>query len=249
MRVAKIKYFEARAISNRWRIFKRTENPGYHIGHVSVIAPRRAIAINREGLSGFDQSGKFVNGEIGPLARSIDCEEPQTDRRDGIKMRIGAAEHFAGDFCGRVGRDRLKAHLAFDERSFTGGAINGTGRPENKILNSKFAAKIEKIECAGNIDPLIKLRLLDRGAHAGERGKVDDRVGAKGAKNFANAWRVANIGFVEIEAAHSAHVFEIGALPGRRIKTVEGVDNYQLGPAADQGFRQMRANESGAAGQ
>jgi hypothetical protein len=93
------------------------------------------------------------------------------------------------------------------------------------------------------------LRLLDRRANAGERGKVDDRVRAKSAKDFANAWRVANIGFVEIEAAHSANVFEIGALPGWRIEIVEGIDNYELGPTPDQGFRQMRANKSGASGQ
>ena len=143
----------------------------------------------------------------------------------------------------------MKTHLAFHEWSFTRGAVNGTGRSEDKILNSKFAAKIEKIKGAGNIDPLIELRLLDRRANAGERGKVDDRVRAKSAKDFANAWRVANIGFVEIEAAHAANVFEIGALPGRRIEIVEGIDNNELGPAADQGFRQMRANKSGASGQ
>src|SRR5580693_1010842 len=164
MRVAQIKYFEACAINDGRRIFKRAENPGYHVGDVSVISPRRAIAINRDGLAGFDQRGKFVNGEIGPLARSVNREEPQTDRRDGIKMRVGEAQHFAGDFCSGVGRNGLKAHLAFDERSFTSGAVNGTGRPENKILNSKFAAKVEKIESAGNIDPLVQLRLLDRRA-------------------------------------------------------------------------------------
>src|ERR1700690_1517537 len=164
-------------------------------------------------------------------------------------MRVGAAEHFTGDFGRRVWRDRLQAHFAFDERSFAGGAVNGTGRAEDEILNSELAAEIEKVKSAGNIDALVELRLLDRWAHAGERGEVNYRVRAKGAKDFANPGGVANIGFIEIKAAYAADAFEIGALPGRGIEIVERIDDGEPGAAADQGFGQMRAYESGAAGQ
>jgi hypothetical protein len=68
---------------------------------VGVIAARAAVAELVDRLAGVDGFGERMDGEIGPLARTIDGEETQVDRAQAIEVRVVRAELFAGELGGR----------------------------------------------------------------------------------------------------------------------------------------------------
>src|SRR5271157_265254 len=80
MRVAEIKHIVLAVV------MERRNHPLNRIGVEGVIASARAIAEHRNWFALGDQSGELVNGEVGPLARSIHREEAQANRANVIEM-------------------------------------------------------------------------------------------------------------------------------------------------------------------
>src|SRR5882762_3751198 len=64
------------------------DDAGEDVGDVSIIASGRAIAEDRNGLAGLDEGGEFTNGEIRPLARTIDSEEAKDNDIKVVDMMI-----------------------------------------------------------------------------------------------------------------------------------------------------------------
>ena len=79
------------------------EDPFHGIGDVGVIARGGAIPIDGDWFPGENASGEFMDGQIGPLARTVNGEETKHGDIHPIDMVIDMAEGFTGQLAGGVG--------------------------------------------------------------------------------------------------------------------------------------------------
>ena len=76
-----------------------------YVVDICEVAHHRAVAIDGDGFSLFDELCEFVDGEVGSLAGAVDGEVTQAGQIDFVKVMVSVAEEFAGLFGGGVGRD------------------------------------------------------------------------------------------------------------------------------------------------
>src|SRR5215213_5125922 len=116
-------------------------NRGAHarddVVYVGVVAPRRAVAEDGDGAARVNQFGELVNRQVGPLARAVDREEAQAHAPHAVEVRVGVAQKLARRLRHRVGRDGLADRVLFAERYFRVDAVNGRGRAEDELLDSR----------------------------------------------------------------------------------------------------------------
>lgn len=164
-----------------------------------------------------------------------------------MDLREGGAVELAGKFCGGVGRKRTKRDFVFAERHATCGAIDAAGRAEDQTLDTKFAAELENVERAADVGLLVGEGIRDRGTHAGARGEMNQDFGLRLLECFAEARLIADVDLVKIESADFGDRGEIPALPFRRIKGIEIINDGKLRTAFKQSLGKMRADEAGSA--
>jgi hypothetical protein len=160
-----------------------------------------------------------VNGEIGPLPRSVNREEAKRDDAHLVKVRIGRAEKLAGDFRGRVGTDGLCEMQTLGKGYRFRNSVNRGARRENEPLNSGETRRLEQMERATHIRVVIKLRLPDRRPHPRARREMRHGVEFFPVEKQVHRAAVAQIDPMDRDVA--GHGFDIGALDLRVVKIVE----------------------------
>ena len=106
--------------------------------------------------------------------------------------------------------------------------------------------RFEQVERAGDVGIDVKLRLADRRPHARASGEVDDGVEPTFTHDPAHGVRVAQVRVVEHDVV--THGGEVAVLDARIVIIVEVVEHGDPVAVGQQGLDQMRADESGAAG-
>ncbi len=190
-----------------------------------------------------------MNGQIGSLPRTVHREKAQTDGGQSEKMSVGVAHEFARQFGCGVRGDGAQLHMVFREGSDAGRPIHGTGRAKDQFLNSEFATEFENIRRPRDIDALVFEGPLDGWAHPGESRQMNHGVWPVAAEDGLQSSLIPNVGFFERESTDPPNFLEIRSLSRRGIELIQVVNHDQLIVARKQGFCQMRADESSAAGQ
>src|SRR3990170_992740 len=159
-------------------------------------------------------------------------------------MCVGKTQHLSGQLGGAVGRDGAQLEVVFGKRNAAGDAVNGAGGPKEELAHLELAARLQKVQCAGNVYALIEPRVFDGRADAGARRQVDHDLWLSALDNLAQEFHLADIDFVELKRTHATDLCQVALLPGAWIKVIEIVDDRELCTAAEQGLGHMRADEA-----
>ncbi len=106
------------------------------VGDKSVIAFGRAIAELLDRAAFVDRFGKFMNRQIGSLARAVNGEKTQAGNVDAVEMMVDVAEGFTGEFGGRIRRDRIKNRVGFVEWNLGICPVNRGGRTKDEFFDA-----------------------------------------------------------------------------------------------------------------
>ncbi len=129
------------------------------VGDVGVIATGGAVAKDRDRLSGFNQADKFVDREVGPLARAVNGEETEADEADAVEMTVNVAEKFAADFTAGVGADGLQDGVGFGPGYVGIDTVHRRRRPKYKLLDALILGEFQKVLRGRNVRPLVAKRI------------------------------------------------------------------------------------------
>ena len=134
----------------KWRpvISQRSHHSLDGVVDVSVIAPSRAVAELVYRFATKNAAGEFVNRQIRPLPRSVNCEKPKDNDAHLVEMGKGRTKKFPGNLRGSVGTDRLGKMKVFGKRHRFADAVNGRTRCKNKALDPDDARGLEQMQRA-----------------------------------------------------------------------------------------------------
>ena len=169
------------------------------ISDVGVIAGAGAIAENGDGLSGGDQAGEFVNGQVRPLPRTVHGEKAEHRDVQTISVVIGMPQRFTGQLGGGIGGNGRENGIAFREGDLGVDAVNGGRRGQNELLNTVPAGGLQEEGCALHIDPHVKGGVLEAGPHPGAGRQMNDLIKADGGKKLIDTIRIRKVALDEFE--------------------------------------------------
>src|SRR2546430_15668721 len=95
-----------------------------HVIDVSVIAARAGISKWIDRLTGMNAPGELMNGQIGPLPRTVHGEITKRHDTHLVEVRIGRAKKFAGDFWRTVWAECLGEMLILRKRDRFRSSVN-----------------------------------------------------------------------------------------------------------------------------
>ncbi len=220
-----------------------------NVGDVGVVAGGGAVAKNRDGFSGGDEPGEFVDGEVGALARAVHREETEHDDIEAVNVVIDVAEGFAGKLAGGVGRNGVENGVALGKRDFGVDAVNGGGGSEGDLFDAVEAGGFEEVDGAFDIDALVEGGIGEAGPDAGAGGEVDDLVKLDAAEQFVHGGAVRDVAVKKLEGFGQGLEFgEIALLEFGVVEIVEVVQRPDGMAGVQQALANVRANEAGAAG-
>ena len=184
-------------------VFQRRHRSIDDVVHISVIAPRGAVAKLVDRLAGVDFSRELMDRQIRALTCPVDREITQRDHSDLVKMRVSRAEKFARDLRGRIRADRFLQAKILGERNRLANSINGRARRKNKARNICHARGFEQMQCAVNVGVVIKLRRGDRRANTRPGRKVDNGVKLLVVKKIPDTGSIPQINLINGDVARN----------------------------------------------
>jgi hypothetical protein len=193
------------------------------VGHVGVVAARRAIPVHRDRLVGEELAGKLVDCQVRPLVRAVDGEEAQAVHGEPIEVVERVGQQLAGAFRGRIRRDRFTHRVGLREGHLVIVAVDGRGGAVDERVDAQLLRHLEHRLGAAHVGLLIPHRGLDRRAHAGPGRKVDNRVHTPGVQGVQEGVGVADVRFDEREPL-SRKVLDALLLHCARVEGIEVVD-------------------------
>ncbi len=155
---AKIENVEKRSV-----VIERRRHALNDVVDVGVIATCRAVTELIDRLARANFLRELVNRQIRPLPRAVDRKETQRDDAHLIKVRVGRAEQFPGNFTRRIGTDCLRDVHLFGERHLFRDAVNRRARSKDETIDASRARGFEQMQRADYVRVVVKLRMMDGG--------------------------------------------------------------------------------------
>ena len=215
------------------------------VGHVGVVAARRAVAVHRDGLVREELTGQLMDCQIRPLARAVDGEKAQAVRGDVVEVVERVRQQLAGAFRGGVRRDRLAHRIVFREGHRVFVAVDGGGGAVDERVDVVLLRHLEHRLRAAHVGLLIRHWRLDRRPHAGPGREVDNRVHAPRVQGMQDGVGVANVRFDEREPL-PREVLDALLLHGAGVEGIEVVDGGNTVAVVQEAAAEVSADESGS---
>jgi hypothetical protein len=207
-----------------------------------------AVVEHRDGLAFENVAGELEQRHVGPPPRAVDGEEAQARHRKAEEMGVGM-RHQLVRLLGRA----VKAHRMIDSVADAEGelavrAIDRARRGIDEMLHLRVAAAFEHMQEAPDIGVDISVRMLQRIAHAGLRGEMDDALRLLLGEDRAHDFLVGEVGLDEMKSVaprqpREARLFERDIIIGAHI-----VEPNDLIAAIEQPGRRVKTDEAGGAG-
>src|SRR5438552_4416654 len=89
-------------IEERAFVLESSHGSVNHVINVSVITARGAVSELIDRLPGVNAPRELMNGQIGPLARTVHGEVTKRHDTQVVEIRVGRAKKFASDFRGGI---------------------------------------------------------------------------------------------------------------------------------------------------
>ncbi len=217
------------------------------VGHVGVVAARRAVAVHRDGLVGEELPGKPVDRLVWPLARTVNGKEAEAVDGKPVEVVERVRQQLAGAFRGGVRRDRCVHRVGLRKRNRVVGAVDGGGRAVDERADAQLLRHLQHRLGAAHVRLLVGPRGLDGGAHARPGRQVHDRIHAPGMEGVQEGVGVANVRLDEREAL-PGKVLDPLFFHGTRVEGVEVVDGGDVVAAIQETAAEVPTDEAGTAG-
>ena len=152
-----------------------------------------------------------------------------------------------GLFAGGVQADRVVDRVVGGERNLGVGAVDAGRAGVDEVLDAVVAAAFEQVGEADDVGLHVGVRILQRVAHAGLRGEVDDGVEVAFFEQVFGHHAVGDVVFEEAEVGVGLQLFQSRELERRIIVVVEVVDADDFVAALEQNLCNMHADKTGGA--
>src|SRR4030095_12058537 len=128
----------------------------------------------------------------------------QRDHTHLIKIGVGRAKKFTGDFRRCIWTKRLSKMLIFRKGNCFRRAVNGCAGCKNESFNPGHRRGLEKMQCATDIRVVTKLRVLNRWANARASSQMRDRLKFFAMKHVPHRRAVPKIDMVNLHVLSTA---------------------------------------------
>ncbi len=159
-------------------------------------------------------------------------------------MAVRVRHQFVGFLRRRVQADRMIDRIAHGKRQLAVGAVHRTRRRVDQMLDAAVTARFEDVDEADEIGFDIRVRILDRVAHAGLRGEIDDALRLEFRERFFDGGAIFERRFHEPKARMRREPRETRFFQLHVVIGVEVVEAEHLIAARQQPFAQVRADEA-----
>ena len=117
-----------------------------------------------------------MDGQIGPLARAVDREEPQGHDSRPEEMVVHVTEQLGLPFRRRVGRDRAAHGVILGERHVRAVPVDRGGGAKHEAPDLHLAGVLEEHLSPSHVHVLIEEGLLDRRSDSRPCREVHDAI-------------------------------------------------------------------------
>ncbi len=231
-----------RALFHHWQ-FQRLHQDRRQITDVHEIPSLFAVAENRDGQAFFRALGEDADhpgiGRRRILAWTEDIEEAEQHRLQRMLATVEIQVVLARQFVRGIGGQRCLGCVFGDRLAFTVIAIHRSAGGKQHALDAGLTHGFADIQRADEITLMGAHRVIHRGLHRGHCRQVRDCVATQGCARHQRG--VGDIALDQFQARVIHR--QVAAFAGRQV--IKDADGIALG---EQGINQVRANESGAAG-
>lgn len=219
---------------------------------VGEVAAAVAHVEDLDGVASAQLLGEAEVGHVGPAHGTVNREESQAGRRDGVELGVGGRHELVGLLGGGVERHRRVDAVLLGERNLLVAAVDRAGAGVDEVLDRVVAAGLEHVEESDEVALEVGARVLDGVADARLGGEVHHDVEAVLGEQALDEGGVAQVAAHEGEAAvrvglgqHAqAGVLDTGVVVA--VEVVETDDNV-IG-LLDQLLDEERADKAGCSG-
>jgi hypothetical protein len=226
-------------------VVERLEDAVDDVVDVRVIAPRRAVAVERDRLPAVDEVDELVDRHLGALPRPVDREEAQAGGRDPVQVVVRVRQQLAGALGGRVRRDGAVDVLVLAERDLLVLPVHARGAGKEEPRRRTLPQLLEQDQRPAHVHVGVVQRILERGPHARHRGQVDHGLEGTLEEQLRDETLVPDVAGDDPRPFQRRDVFP---LQRRVVEVVEVVEDRDFVPAREQLLGDVRADEAGAAG-
>ena len=246
LRAAEVDDFVFRVI----QILRATEalhNPIHDVADERVVAARGAVAVHGDGLVRQKLPGKLVDRQVRPLARAVHREEAQAVHVNVVEVVEGVRQQLAGALRRGVGRDRFFHPVVLREGHLVVVAVDRRGRAIDERVDVVLLGHLQHRLRAAHVRPLIGHGGFDRGAYAGLRGEVDDRIHVPGVQGVQDRVGIADVRLDQGKRV-GREVLDSLLFHGAGVEGIEVVDGRDAVTVAKEAAAEVPADEAGPAG-
>lgn len=133
---------------------------------VGEVAAAVAHVEDLDGVAAAQLLGEAEVGHVGPAHGTVDREEAQAGRGDGVELGVGGGHELVGLLGGGVERHRRVHAVLLGERHLLVAAVYRAGARVDQVLHRVVAAGLKHIEEADEVALEVGARVLDGVAHA-----------------------------------------------------------------------------------
>jgi hypothetical protein len=163
-------------------------------------------------------------------------------------MRVGVRHQLVGFLAGGVQAHRVVDGIVDRERDLGVGAVDRRRAGVDEVLDAVVAAAFEQVGEADDVGLHVGVRILQRVAHAGLRGEVDDGIEVALLEQVLHHHAVGDVVLEEAEVGVGFQLFQPREFERRVVVVVEVVDADDLVAAGEQDLRDVHADKAGGTG-
>jgi len=226
-------------------------NVGEVAGHVAAVE-------DPDGPAGQNRLGEEHRRHVGAPPGAVDREEAQSRGGYAVEPGVDLCDEFVGALGGRIERHGLVYGIRFGKRHFGVAAVDRARGSVDQMPYGMAAATLQQVDETHQIAVDIGIGILQRIAHAGLGGQIDDDVELFGIEKPGHSFAVLEVhpaepqlrkrrapAFVAGGPAGDSQIGQTGEFEPHVIIIVERIDSDDLRSLCEQCARQMMTDESG----
>ena len=121
-----------------------------------VVAPGASVTEHGNRVASQQAPGEAVDGQVGPLTRSVDGKEPEGQEANAVQPRIHVAQQLSADLGAGVGTDRLEHVIVLAPRHARVHAVHTARGRKHELANSSRPGELEQRLRARHVRLLVR---------------------------------------------------------------------------------------------
>jgi len=158
------------------RIEQGCDGAASDVIHVGEITRLLAVAVHNHRPAFADPLYEAKQAHVRPPCWAVDGEVAQHGHAYAVQVMVGVAQCLRRLLGGCVGGKGAIGVGVFPKRSRIVGPVEAGSGGQNELLDLMFLAKLQQVQCAGDVGLELHPRILDGLADAGAGSQIHDSV-------------------------------------------------------------------------